>query len=588
MPNGAKLPGNIPIAIPKFELGKFLAGLVGPFFRQIWKTYKTAIGKLMAYGAVWSFRAGMSIRPDMMRNTFFNTFDKFLTYDTEWTQAVRAYFHFVTGVDPGPIDTEVAGQMLSENIGEHFLTPMLNMVLPGGWRGEPTGKGLSPEDGLDGAEKFLGVNMRFQMQSWLMDFITDFMGVEGARSITNLPQNISWAYGIGWLSWLVMGVPFRLAISEPLERYFQLRFRTKDLTLSQIADFYWTDPASREGMVQRLKELGYTDDDIPRLLNRERKKLSKADLAIFRKYANMTQPEMADELIASGYSPADADVLSHAMLAEPKQKLIEDIARAAERQYKAKTLTEPDLRGYLALAGHDEDEISLIISRLELEKLEPPEAEPRQIGLTRAMVGGLYKRGERDRSWVLLKLAELNWDSEEIDDFLDYYKPDREKEEGKKSLTANMIGRLYKRGWITQAKAEQLWQEIQVRPSHIPLYVKYYTRPWDVPAELPPLRLLSPDSVGQMYKQGVVSQSEAVRMLREGGLAQADAELYLELFTPSGEGPGEPGPGLNIWDIATACKQGTIDHAEAVTKFVQRGWDAGEARIFLTTYGCPE
>ena len=568
-------------AIGPFVWAKFLAGLVGPFFRQIWATYKTVMGKAMAYLGVVAYRSFAAVAPEMAKNSLMNMFDHFLARDVDWMPAVTAYFEWLTG-EPLPItEPEDYLKNTTEIIGQRFLGPMLNMVLPGGYPATETGQALKPQDGLDGAEKFLGANMRFQMQGWLMNYLADMFGLDQMKSIQNFPQNLSWAYGLGWLSWLVMGVPFRMAISDPLERYFNLRYRSKDLTLGQIADFYWTDPTFRTEGVQRLKEMGYTDDDIPRVLDRERRKLSKTELADFHDWVGLPSLDIWRELVSQGYGDAQAQVLTAQIVNQRSYDLIHKIADAAQRQYKANTISADTLRQYLAAANYKPDESELIIARLDLEKLEPPQAEPTPTGLTRGMIGGLYRDGERDRDWTVIKLTGLNWDPSEVDDFLDYYKPKAEKVPTPRKATAAMIGKLYKTLQITRAEAETLWAMVPVAPSDIPLYVKYYTPPTELPAGVAPPALLTPTSIAKLMQQGTIAYEEAVYLLGLLDASQEEAALFLSLYPVAEPAPLPDRPELTIWDIVTSVADGALGMADGVDRLVSRGWTQDEAVSYL-------
>ena len=573
---------GVTVAIKKFNMAKFLAGLLGPLLITAWNVYRSLVANWVIGTAMWVHKA--TVKRDKLEaiEGFSDLFDKYLSTDEEWGSLVTAYFSTMMRPEGGTSPSQGEAGAAIEEIGEKWLPEVLDMVLPTGYPPTETGSCLSPQDGINGAERFLGMNMRFQMQGTVMQLIADMYGLKNLRALSQFPQNFSWSFGFGWLSWLVMGVPFRLGISEPMEKAFRKYYRSKDLTLAQIADFYWQDPNFREEGLQRLKEMGYTDDDIPRVLDKARKKLSKTDMLDLVRYAGMTEQNVIDEINASGHDEGTAQALGKLLFGQQSRKLIEDIARAAERQYKKGTITGGDLQGYLGAAGYKPHESGLILSRLNLERLEPPEAEAKETGLTRAMIGTLYKRGAREIDWVIRKLTEINWSSNDVADFITYYKPDEEKEGSGKSLTAAMIGGLYKRGWIPQIEAERLWKEINVRKSHIPLYTRYYTRPWDVPADVPPLKLLSPETVGEMYGAGILELELAVSMLVEGGLAGNDARLYLLLFGVEAEEEAAKQPALTIWEIAGAVADGLMSFSAGLARLVEAGYSQGAANNYLT------
>lgn len=573
--------GGVVVAIEKFNFAKFLAGLIGPLLATAWTVYRNIVANWVIQMAMWVHKS--TVRRDYAEAVrgFQDLFDKYLAQDEEWGAAVTAYFNAMLrpeGSEAYPSPT-AGGEI--EAIGEKWLPEVLNLVLPTGYPPTEAGGGLRPQDGVDGAERFLGMNMRFQFQGTIMQLIADMYGLKNLRALGQFPQNFSWAFGFGWLSWLVMGVPFRLAISEPLERYFQKRYRMKDLTLSQIADLYWSDPTFREEGLTRLQELGYTDDDIARLLNKERYKFSRSELEYLWTRDRISFDDVAAELRASGRSPEQANVLAAMIVNKRYWDLIEDLAGEAERGYKKGTITADELRGYLAAAGGKPDEIELRIARLDLARLEPPEAEPKPTGLTRGMIGGLYRDGLRDWDWTLRKLTGLNWDPSEVDDFRDYYLPKEEKPPAPKRATAAMIGKLYKTRQLTELEARKEWAEAGVIAEDVDLYVKYYAPAPEWPEEFKLPVPMKPATIASLYRRMVITLDEAVYLLSLLDVDLDDAELYLALHAPPETAAPPERPELGVYEIVTAVARELLDMSEGVARLVERGWGADEAYDYL-------
>ncbi|GAI68280.1 unnamed protein product, partial [marine sediment metagenome] len=206
------------------------------FVRIMWKI----ITFFVSVVTTQAFHAFLQNNPDEAAKLWEKITTTFFEADPVWLEAVGKYMRSLTGFEVDVSDITTGLFTSGEALGEAFLYPMLNLILPGGFTeaegGRPQEAKLRPEDGLEGAERFLGTNLRFQMQAWWLHVLGDMQSFGMFKSLKDLPNAISWSYGLGWLSWLVMGVPFRMGISEPLEKYFNLIYRPTELTRKMLID----------------------------------------------------------------------------------------------------------------------------------------------------------------------------------------------------------------------------------------------------------------------------------------------------------------------------------------------------------------
>jgi len=90
----------------------------------------------------------------------------------------------------------------------------------------------------------------------------------GFSAIARTVTNISWAFGIGWLSWVAVGPGMRATIAAPLEKYYNRLLRQTDLP-RETALRLWRKKLIDDGeLADRLADLGYPDRDIE-LLKRD-------------------------------------------------------------------------------------------------------------------------------------------------------------------------------------------------------------------------------------------------------------------------------------------------------------------------------
>ena len=119
---------------------------------------------------------------------------------------------------------------------------------------------ITPERGVEAAEKFMNVNMAFQIDAWILHFIADVLSWGQIKSLKDLPNAISWSFGIGWLSWLVMGTPFRIFIAEPQEWYWNYIYMPKRLNERQLAQALIQDMINGKEYEKQMRYLGWSQE----------------------------------------------------------------------------------------------------------------------------------------------------------------------------------------------------------------------------------------------------------------------------------------------------------------------------------------
>jgi len=119
---------------------------------------------------------------------------------------------------------------------------------------------ITPERGIEAAENFMNVNMAFQIDAWIMHFIADVTSFGFIKSFKDLPNAISWSFGIGWLSWLVMGTPFRIFIAEPQEWYWNYIYMPKRFNERELAQNLILDRIRGKDYEEEMRYLGWSQD----------------------------------------------------------------------------------------------------------------------------------------------------------------------------------------------------------------------------------------------------------------------------------------------------------------------------------------
>jgi len=345
-----------------------------------------------------------------------------------WVMFAKDYMETMTGkqISPEIIDNligsniNLTGKALAQNLGEAFLLPMLNMILPGtpDWNAmkrarAETGseqfqpvKILQPTDGLLGAERFLGINLQFQLQAWMLHFIGDTVSMGNMKSLKDLPNAISWSYGIGWLSWLVMGTPFRFTIADPLEKLLSMLYRTKDLSVAQAIDAYNSGYIDNEEFWRIMREAGYEDEIVPILRDQGATRLTTSVLEREYLQGRITKDLVIEELRRRGYTTGRITRIIDNWEYSRYDKIMERWAEECIDAYEKGLMDEIDLREALVTAGWSDQEkgdpINLQIKTSQLRRAQSGR-------FTKTELRSLYGKQLITRGRVLTELGDMGY-----------------------------------------------------------------------------------------------------------------------------------------------------------------------------------
>ncbi len=463
----------------KYVFG-ILRGIFGGILKDLMKPGFSAFAGITSKFSMFSFHTLVRIAPDEAKKWMDKAVEYYYTPDPEWVGFVEAYMSKLTGKDISYAalvegDMVAGGAQAAEDLGETFLHPMLNLIMPG-VRGPTRELRIKPEDGIDAAERFLGVNLRFQMQAWLLHLIGDIKSFGMWKALKDLPNAISWSYGIGWLSWLVMGVPFRIGISDPLEEFYNELYRPADFSLARLADGLNMGLLDKDYVVDRIRKMGWPEDLIPIVLDMERKKLTKAEAKILYMHDFLSFEEYVEVYHQMQYTPSEAETLATLEIQEGAEKLIESIANEAFDLYVDEMLDEGTLRGYLREANKTPEEIELYLALAQLKRITPPSKAATERKISPANIGNLYKRNKISQTEAIILWLDANVPEDQLEYWLMLYEPEKPPEPTEKELSTTVVGGLYKREEIDADEASLLWSRLDWTQEKIMYLFKYYRR----------------------------------------------------------------------------------------------------------------
>lgn len=584
-------PLTISVALVLKLIALFVAytvSLIVSWFSRVWGS---VVHGLMAQTSMVGFHALVRAAPVQAMEWMALAVSDFMGPTTEWAGFVQGYFNQLIGypIDIRPmLETGIGrgGRTAMEGLGETFLTPMMGLIMPGyGREGFPLG--LTPQDGLDAAERFLGVNLEFQMRGWLLHLLGDTLSFGMWKAMKDLPNAISWSFGIGWLSWLVMGTPFRMGIAEPLEVLYNQLYRPYRMSLAKVADVFWRGHKDVTWFYNQMRDLGVRDPDMDIILEMERTKMTDAQAYKLYRMGKLTAQDVEDHHRAQGHSPTDSYLLYVEMVRRETRDLLENIAKTAMKHYKDRRMSAKELYAFLREGGWTDNEAFLIKQDLDMQiALEPPEVAPEKV-LSPAKIGWLYQHERRTRLWAETKLIERGFRTDEIGDFLETYEPKEEKPPVPREPPTGLIGTVYQRGLIGLDTAKSLWRRLMLTEDYINLLAMRYAPP--VPPPPPPPREFNPAQVGQLYQEREITRENAMSRLMAPPIlfSRSNAAMFLDAFYEPIEEVVPPPKEVPAYVVGGLYKQGLETEAVFRSYLVELRYSDRAVEWLLSHYAPP-
>lgn len=308
---------------------------------------------------MWAFNALVKASPGRAMWIAEKVSDNFFKVDDFWSDWVASYM--ATMMPGGLSASQLKGKSLkgmSDTVSGAFvkniMNEMLGMVLPT--------KEQIEQDPLKGAEKYLGVNMQFQMDSWLLHMLGDMQSFGIFKSLKDLPNAISWSFGLGWLSWLVMGTPFRIAINTPMERYFNSFYTQERLTPAQLCKARRAGMISGQEFFDQMSDYGYSGDVQDLIMKLNGDSLSESKMKELYFLGLIDEEYIKEQFLRKGQSDQEAELHKELIVNERVFKLRDKVINEAVDLFEVGELSERDLVSYLEVAGWTQNEINLQVT----------------------------------------------------------------------------------------------------------------------------------------------------------------------------------------------------------------------------------
>jgi len=383
---------------------------------------------------MWSFHALNRLFPEQSHWLARKIMAMYNVFPDEWAKFATEYLQNFLGVPVTYTDIkERGGRGLADwaamGMGERFLNPILGLF-------QDHITELTPEVGVENAERFILLNLGFQMQSWTLHMLGDICSFGMFKSMKDLPNAIAWTYGIGWLSWIAMGPWFRALIADPLNWQINKTWRPKmlspDIAVKAMRLGFIEKSEFREIMARE----GYSEEYIRAFLEAKEPAYTDSEIESLWRHWGYPDEDLIQEYLRRGFSGARAMMKLSELKTERKYKLIEKIGMASLKLCIEGKVNRGEVEELLRLAGLTDEEIRLEFRYAELRAREEKE-------LTKAEIWGLYEAGKISWGEAKRRLEGLGYVPEQAEEIL---------VSRRKGLTVSELVQAWKAGYISRSE----------------------------------------------------------------------------------------------------------------------------------------
>jgi len=368
------------------------------------------------------------------------------------------------------------------------------------------------------------------------------------------------------------------------------------LTPGQLADMLEVGLINASQMAERVKKLGYSDEDARLLTDAALARILPASrpipqYSVERAYVAgvIDRTTALSKLAALGISTADGVVVLDTLEKEnpeafglaPKERARQLSASAIEDLRIAGLITSIQMKDYLLGINYTEADIKLLVARAE--QLATPYVQP----LSEALIERAYLAAVIDRTTALEKLANLGITREEGDLVLTTLERENPTvfgappETRAKELSASVLEDLRLAELITSTQMKSYLIAINYSEADAALLV---ARAEQLAA--PYIRPLTEPLIERAYSSGIITRQEAKDKLL--GLAFAPDEVENILTTIDTENAASQNASLmgssrvpSIVALAAAVKNTIIDESYYYTRALELGYTVEDATMYL-------
>jgi len=290
---------------------------------------------------------------------------------------------------------------------------------------------LTYEKAKTSAIRFLALTGDANIIISLIDILAEALSLGQIEAVGRAFRNFLWTFGLGWLSWIVMGPGLRAGIAEGLEKEYRTRLRYVDIPRTIWDEAWRRGTTTRAEWKVAMTERGYPDKEIKLLETTAWRLLSISEILEAYHRARMVRDVAITKIGQHGYARTEAEII-------------------LEDSYRLPTpavLREATFRRLLLMDQYYE--------RMRMNRFRPKDAELYlEVGrpqLTDAQIEDLLKKGLLTEEQAWLRYVLRGWSEEDADLLVRSARMDLV--EDVRELTKSDIIGLLKDGVITREDA---------------------------------------------------------------------------------------------------------------------------------------
>ena len=520
--------------ISKFIFGAISTIIVNPV--------RNMLSALISLQVAWNLKIMYKIAPKVGRGITADLIDTYFNHTDIWGPLVSQYIQSMTGekisIEAIKVPTaDTTSYNLAKSVAEGVFNKITALVAPPNL--------TDPKQAVENAKSFFAINLSFQMSAWILHWIGDTFSLGSMKSLKDLPNAISWSFGLGWLSWLVMGTPFKKAISDPLDLYYNRIYQSEHLTKSEMIDYLFRSGADSNTFIKAMEDYGLDPQNAIKQLNASYKSMTLSDAQNAYRLGIINDNTFKGYLLHQGYNPIHADIIYNLTKRQDMISIKKDIANEAIECYNKGQINENTLKDILTDCGYDNTAQELLFIQNKLHILQSKT-------LTESQILDAYHKGVLTADEARERLRGLQYLDRDIDILFAIEQ---------KYLSPAQILDAVTRGLINEEDAIKKLQKLGYNADEAKLMVGIRTIP------------NRPGYIIDLYREHKIEYGDAVSILAKMGWGEYLAKILLGLAT------SQLGPD----DIIKGLFRGVITETEAIKKLEDLGYSEEDAKILIQT-----
>lgn len=274
--------------------------------------------------------------------------------------------YFGTSVSPGQLNP---GRPFSERF--RFAEQLGRMTLDQMFGAFASPKGLTPDVGLDNAERLLGFNIATALESWIGQVTAEAPLLRFIPNWADLDDLLSANLGLGRANRRVMGPLLKTLIVDPLTWDLNRRFAPERLSVSELLRLEQRGAIDEAFFHEQMQWHGHDQANVSRLQNLASRLPEKEDVTRMLELELIDPARAAGIFRGLGFTDEGAEAMVALAVEDRVRTLNNSLETLARDMYRDREIDEAEYRSLLEAAGRGPIEVQTLLAIGELERSRP-------------------------------------------------------------------------------------------------------------------------------------------------------------------------------------------------------------------------